>query len=298
LALTQNNRAGSDALFWWGVGDSIWEGGKGSGGLSESPGLWGALDAPGGLFDQATPLLAAKTGAPLVARVGSPIGGTGSAKVLSVGYGYSIPSILKPATFGFHGLGGSSIQSITNWTGFNTGHPEQINAAKWAPFAPPQAPTLFLVNWAINDAINFYGGVESANDHQLAVNAFLDFIHVTYPLAQVLWLGCLFINQSWASVGGNHFTGQLTLPGSNPFDLTNPIDVNIAAACAARPGWAEYCPQLDWTLAWTVAHWAEPGPSPGAGWPGDLSMNGLHPTLLCQQLMGQHMLAHLNIVTT
>jgi hypothetical protein len=205
---------------------------------------------------------------------------------------------LRPTTFGFHGLGGSSIQSITNWTGFNSGHPEQINAAKWAAFAPPQAPTLLIVNWAINDAVNYYTGVESVTDHSQAVNAFLDFVHLTYPLTQVLWLGCLFINQAYSSSGGNHFTGQASLPGSNPFDLTNPIDSNIAAACAARPGWTEYCSQLDWTLAWTVAHWAEPGPSPGAGWPGDLSMNGLHPTLLCQQMMGTHMLSHLNIVTT
>lgn len=290
MALTLNNRAGSDAQVVWGMGDSITEGGAAMG---ESPGEWGYLNAPGGFFDQLTPLFAAKTG-PVAAQRQATQSGTLSRS--GVGFPGSIaPVSCKPATFSFKGMGGSQAVNVTNW---QAGHPEQINDAFWAPFAPPKNATLVVVEWAINDYVEIQLGLYPPSTQLAAYGAILDRIHRDNPLAMVLCMGCLFINQAWSSSGGNHFTGQPSIPGSNPFDLTNSVDTNIAIACAARPGWTEYVSQLDWTLAYTVATTVEPGPNPGAGWPGNLSMNGLHPTLLCQQLMGTHMIAHLNIVTT
>ncbi len=288
--LTLNNRAGSDALRIKVIGDSITltPGDPGN----TSPGLWGWADAPGGLYDQLTPILAAKTGPSVISRAGIP-SGNGRAVNLSPGRAFSVPSTLKPAQLSIYGLGGSTVLYTTQWPS----RPDLINEAQYAQFVSAPAD-LFIVQWAINDIVLIAQGTSTPSDHLIAYGTMLDRLHRDYPSAQVLCMGCLFISEQWSSSGGNHYTGSgasYNFPSLNPFNNNNQVDTNIRTCVAARPGWTEYCDLITTMLAYDVANSTEPGPTNGIGL---LSMNGLHPLLLGQQKMGQVVLSHLNIVTT
>lgn len=287
MALTLNNRAGSDALKIKVIGDSIslTPGDPGN----TSPGLWGWADAPGGLYEQLRPILAAKTGPSVTTRSGIVTGQRASNNGFP---GYVIPSVLKPAQLSIYGLGGSTVLYVTQWPS----RPDLINEAQYAQFVSAPAD-LFIVQWAINDIVLIAQGTSTPSDHLTAYGTMLDRIHKDYPNALVLCMGCLFISEQWSSSGGNHYTGSgagYNFPGLNPFSNTNTVDSNIRTCAATRP-WMEYCDLISTMLAYDVANTTEPGPTGGIGM---LSMNGLHPLVLGQQKMGQVVLSHLNIVTT
>lgn len=279
-----------DALRVRTVGDSIT---LTPGIASTSPGPWGWADAPGGFYQTIMPQLAAKTGPDTSLRLAT---ASGSIAVAQPGSYLSRPqpTLLKPAVLSAHGIGGSSVIGISQWPS----RPDLIQDSYWLEFFPTPAE-LFIVQWAINDLVLITMGTATAADHLTAYGALLDRINLNYPNAAVLCMGCLFISDEWGSSGGNHYTGSgagYSFPSLNPFNNNNQVDTNIRAAIAARPGRKlEYCDQISNALAYVVAHSTEPGPVGGIG---VLSMNGLHPLLVCQQLMGTWVSAHLNFVTT
>lgn len=119
--------------------------------------------------------------------------------------------------------------------------------------------------------------------HFTDYSAFLDRLR-SDGAKQVLCLGAFlfqFTGEQWTAGTPNTFNSGLT--------ATHPIEANVAAACAARPGWTEYCPLWDTVLAYEVAHNT---PAPGVV-SGILSLDGVHPNSTGQVLMGTTAMSHL-----
>lgn len=160
--------------------------------------------------------------------------------------------------------------------GGNSYRISDINA-NYATFITPYLPIPFLfLECSVNDIVM---GTDPAT-HLATYGAFLDRVKGDSPAVQILCMGALCNGEQWLT-GPNRYSSGLA--------LTHPIEQNIAACCAARPGWTEYAPQCDWSLAYQVANNT---PSPGVN-SGILTLDGVHPNTTGQVLMGTHAMDHL-----
>jgi hypothetical protein len=287
--ITINNRAGSPAVRIRWVGDSIVDGLPGSPASSE--GNWGTPDVPGGFTDTVTAMLSAKTGPAAIYNQGVVVPVTGSKVIVAGSLASAQPIPTGPASIIKHGQGGSAVFDGSLTTN-----------GQWSTFFGTLPPDLIIIAWAINDYTAIYNSTYTAATHLSGYNKILDKIHADWPSAQVLCLGCLFVSEEWSSslVGGAGYTGSGAgyhfppLDGT-PFNNNNIVDQNIRSAVSGR-SYCEYVDQVSNAFAYDQAHTTEPGPPGGVG---VLSLNGLHPKTLCQQLVGNvWLMSHLNFVTT
>jgi hypothetical protein len=106
----------------------------------------------------------------------------------------------------------------------------------------------------------------------------VDLCRSTWPNVQILCIGGMSTSEQWLT-GPNRLSSGTS---------TSYIDANIAAICAARPGWTEYCALTPWFLAQEMVLNT---PSPGVT-QGIMTNDGVHPNLVGQVGMGGQAFAH------
>jgi hypothetical protein len=239
------------------AGDSITFGFNSLGPGQNGPGY---MKAPGGLRDQMLVQVGPIYPTVSVTKSSAAISVTSSSSGIAV----SLNPTSQFPNYTDHGENGIGIQWLSD---------------HYANFIGNFGPIDDLV---LQPAINDLSTAMDPATHLAVYGAVMDRVKSENPNAQILCVGCLVWTELWSTTPlPAHLTGFGNLN-------TNYIDADIAALCAARSPWAEYCNLADMVLAQEMLlNTPEPGLNPGP-----LTSDGVHPLLSLQQRMSAEMMKH------